>query len=296
MAVRVFLRGGLGNQLFQYAAGLFLAKKQDEEVVVRSDLLPKYSDTIASTSRWPIQITNFEFEGIVTSKSNQPPNATNTFSKIMQVQRVLGDLFGSLMMRAGFLSGDLDKNVDFLKLPKIRVVNHYCVSSKPALELNETLRIQLLQVANPSKKFSALLAECHRNLPIIVHVRLGDYRNATHFYGAPNFDRFEQVISRAILSKGSPVWLFTDSPEEFDTKLLRKLKVDKVVAPGDIPSSIENLILLSAGSSLICSNSTFSWWAAFLKGPGGDVHYPRFTEIAKGVFKEDMVLWGWEPY
>jgi hypothetical protein len=296
MAVKVFLRGGLGNQLFQYAAGLFLAKKQNEEVVLRSDLLPKYSDTIASTSRWPIQITDFEFEGLIISKSNQPPNATNTFSKIMQAQRFLGDTFGSLMIRAGVLSGDLDKNIDFLKLPKIRAVNYYCVSSKPALELNETLRRQLFRVVNPSKKFLELLTECHRNRPIVVHVRLGDYRNATHLYGEPNFDRLEQVISRAILSKESPVWLFTDSPEEFNSKLLMKLKVDKVVAPAEIPSSIENLILLSAGSKLICSNSTFSWWAAFLKGPGGDVHYPRFTEIVNEVFKEDMVLWAWEPY
>ena len=296
MAVRVFLRGGLGNQLFQYAAGLFLAKKQDEEVVVRSDLLPKYSDKVANTSRWPIQITNFKFEGIAASRSSQPANATNTFSKLMQAQRFLGDKFGGVMIRVGFLSGDVDKNIDFLKLPRIRVVNYYCVSSRPALELNETLRSQLLQVANPSKEFSALLAECHGNLPIVIHVRLGDYRNATHLYGEPNFDRLEQVINRALLSKRSPVWLFTDSPEEFDSTMLKKLKVDKVVAPKDLPSSIENLILLSAGSSLICSNSTLSWWAAFLKGPGGQVHYPRFKDIGKEVFHEDMVLWGWEPY
>lgn len=296
MAIKVFLRGGLGNQLFQYTAGLFLAQRQNEEVVFRSDLLPKYPDAIASTSRWPIQITEFEYEGTVSSRSNQPTKSTNTFSKLMQSQRFLGDLLGGLMIRWGFLSGERERQLDFSRLPRIRVVNSYCASSKPATELYERLRGQLLQVVNPSKEYLELISESRKNAPLVIHLRLGDYRHVEHLYGKTNFDQLGQVISRALASEGTPVWLFTDSPEELDKELIRNLKIDRVIGPKQISSSLENLILLSAGSALICSNSTFSWWAAFLKGPAGQVHYPRLKGLAQEVFRDEMVLWSWEPF
>jgi hypothetical protein len=296
MAVKVFLRGGLGNQLFQYAAGLFLAERQNEDVFFRSDLLPKHPDTIARISRWPIQITDFRFEGKVSLRTNQPPNSTNLFSKFMQAQRLLGDKLGGLMVSFGFLSGERERNLDFTKLPRIRVVNSYCASSTPAIELDESLRGQLLELVNPSSKYLDLLEEMQRVSPTVVHLRLGDYRHLEHLYGVPNFDRLEQVIRRASASNGSPVWLFTDSPEELDSQLITKLTLDRVIGPKEVPSSLENLILISAGSKLICSNSTLSWWAAFLKGPDGQVLYPTFSPTAKGVFRKDMILWGWKPY
>jgi hypothetical protein len=296
MAVKVFLRGGLGNQLFQYAAGLYLAKRQEEDVVFRSDLLPEHPDVIANISRWPIQITKFNFEGRVSSIASQPPNATNFFSKLMQVQRFLGDRLSTLMIRQGLLSGDLEEYIDFQKLPRIRVVNSYCASSEPALAMQESLRRHLREIVNPSEQYLKLLSEFELNQPLNVHLRLGDYRHVAHLYGRPNFDRLEQVIDQVLNSSPSPVWLFTDTPEDLDSGLLRKLKVTRVIGPKDIESPLENIVLLSAGSALICSNSTFSWWAAFLKGPDGQVHYPKLAGIRKEVFSEDMVLWRWESY
>jgi hypothetical protein len=296
MAVKVFLRGGLGNQLFQYAAGLFLAKKQHEEVVFRSDLLPQHPDSIAKISRWPIQITDFRPKGKVLSKTNQPQGSTNTFSKVMQAQRLLGDTVGRPMIRLGYLSGERKENLDFTNLPRIRVVNSYCASSTPAMELGDSLRGQILDIRNPSKQFLDLISEFERTAPIVLHLRLGDYMNLEHIYGRPNFERLEQVILSVLASRRSPVWLFTDSPNELDMDLLSKLRIDRIIGPQEIRSSLENLVLLSAGSALICSNSTLSWWAAFLKGPQGQVFYPRFSGKANEVFREDMVLWGWEPY
>jgi hypothetical protein len=296
MAVKVFLRGGLGNQLFQYAAGLFLAKKQHEEVVFRSDLLPQHPDSIAKISRWPIQITDFRPKGKVLSKTNQPQGSTNTFSKFMQAQRLLGDTVGRPMIRLGYLSGDRKENLDFTNLPRIRVVNSYCASSTPAMELGDSLRGQILDIRNPSKQFLDLISVFERTAPIVLHLRLGDYMNLEHLYGRPNFERLEQVILSLLASRRSPVWLFTDSPKELDMDLLSKLRIDRVIGPQEIRSSLENLVLLSAGSALICSNSTLSWWAAFLKGPQGQVFYPRFSGTANEVFREDMVLWGWELY
>lgn len=296
MAVKVFLRGGLGNQLFQYSAALFFAKKQNTEVVIRTDLLPATADTIDSTSRWPIQITNFAFEGKISNRGNQPPNSTNLFSKFMQAQRLVGDLFGPLMTNLGSLTGERQSQANFSTLPRIRVINSYCANSTPARELGEILRKQLLQIVNPSSIYSELLSEMRRNPPLTVHLRMGDYLQLTHLYGKPNFEELEKVMGRVLALKKTPIWVFTDSPENLDASWLQRLNVDKVIGPKDLPSSLENLILLSSGSSLVCSNSTFSWWAAFLKDTQGKVHYPRPRAQGNDIFVDEMVLCGWEPY
>jgi hypothetical protein len=49
---------------------------------------------------------------------------------------------------------------------------------------------------------------------------------------------------------------------------------------------------MAKGGGLICSNSTFSWWAAFLKVNGGSVVVPNYAAMVN-VFSERMVMDGW---
>jgi len=89
--IRVFLRGGLGNQLFQYAMGLHFSVTQGRNLVLREDLFPDVEDEIDGVSRWPNQIRNFEHFGLYCATSHQPAFDTNLFGKFMQVQRMFGD-------------------------------------------------------------------------------------------------------------------------------------------------------------------------------------------------------------
>ena len=296
MAIEVFLRGGLGNQLFQYAAGLYLSRKQGEELVLRGDLLPLYPDAVANVSRWPVQITDFSSEGSIVSRSNQPPGATSTYSKIMQMRRMLGDRFETVMRRLGYLVGDTVNPGDFSKLNRIRVIDSYCASVQPASDLGDELRSQLLDLRRPSQEFSDLIYESRAEMPINVHLRLGDYRYLTNFYGSEDFGVLSEVVSDIRKSSDSPVWLFTDSPGDFSKETAKKLTVTRVVGPRNLTTPIENLVALSSGSHLVCANSTFSWWAAFLKGPNGLVHYPRPKHSLLNIFSGEMVMAGWEPY
>jgi len=53
---------------------------------------------------------------------------------------------------------------------------------------------------------------------------------------------------------------------------------------------------LAAGSHLITANSTFSWWAAFLKGEGDQVSIPNDSRSEHTIFSQSMRLQGWVPY
>jgi hypothetical protein len=296
MSVEIFLRGGLGNQLFQYGAGIYLARKQNEEAIFRSDLLPIRPDSKSSISRWPVQISEFNMEGTVLSRTNQPYESTNSFSKIMQAGRILGDRFPKTMLSLGYLSGERFVPHDFSLLPRIRQINSYCTSSQPAMLLEELLRNQITSLVNPSLKFKEVLEESKELRPIVVHLRLGDYRGLSNLYGRANFEKLHQIIKSVRETSDSPTWLFTDSPEDIGPELIKALEVAKVIGPSSLSSPIENLISMSSGSSLICANSSFSWWAAFLKGPKGKVFYPEARSLPIRVFIGEMVMWDWTGY
>ncbi len=294
--VKVYLRGGLGNQLFQFAAGTYLARLQDENVVFRKDLLPSEPDSIGGISRWPEQIT--EFAGAETKPvgGSQPRGRTNFLSKLMQAQRLLGDSSGQLLPRFGIVAGERVAALNIPPIKRVRIVNSYCSSLLPALSLGDELREQIKNVANPSTLYSLLLEQAAEEAPVMVHVRIGDYAGLADLYGKPDFGHIGGELARVRETNSSPIWLFTDSPQEISRELQRDLDVSRIIGPHELQRPIENLVLLATGSHLICSNSTFSWWAAFLRGNGPSVAFPKLKTIPHRIFADDMILEGWVPY
>jgi hypothetical protein len=292
----VFLRGGLGNQLFQYAAGLYMARKHKVKLVFRKDLLPAEIDSIGGISRWPIQITDFEMEGWVSGPRNQPKDKTHIFSKSMQVQRFIGDHSGDLLLRFGVLAGEKSREFDFQKMNRLRIINSYCGSATPALSLGDTLRNQIRNVINPSDAFQSMLQKAKTSSPIIVHLRLGDYVGLKGLYGEVDLRALGLELERLRNLHGTEVWLFTDSPEQLNSQELNQLKVSQIFGPETLEKPIENLVLMSTGSHIVCANSTFSWWAAFLKGEVPSVSYPSQIVAANKIFSRDMILDGWISY
>ena len=127
--------------------------------------------------------------------------------------------------------------------------------------------------------------------PIVVHLRLGDYLSLGKIYGNPSPGFFDRAIS-LLAHKESPIWIFTQSKKDIDSKLLRHFKYYKIIDETLVSEPAENLVLMSMGAGLICSNSTFSWWAAFLQSRGEKVVAP-FHVGKKNVFTSSMVLESW---
>ncbi len=296
MTVKVFLRGGLGNQLFQYAAGLYLSRKQSENLVLRTDLLPLQKDSIGKVSRFPVQVSDFRFEGNFHHLTNQPPGKTHSFSKILQLQRIVGDKFPRTFSKLGILAGDGSWIPDFEKVKRIWMVNSYATSCQPATLLGDELRNQIRSLINQSHTFTEMSEEVRALRPVVVHVRLGDYRSMVELYGRTNFEKLELVVQRVRESSSNPVWLFTDSPEDINEELIQKLGISRLVGPEQLPNPLENMLLMSLGYRLVCANSTFSWWSAFLKGEGKGVYFPTLTESPITIFSKNMILPGWEAY
>ena len=102
---------------------------------------------------------------------------------------------------------------------------------------------------------------------IAVHVRRGDYinsRKTAKFHG--NLENSYFINSVKFLRKrfgALPVLLFSDD-YNFLNKNLNLMIPDSIVISSSSTSSEKDFMLMSKGKYFVLSNSTFSWFAAFL--------------------------------
>jgi hypothetical protein len=132
--------------------------------------------------------------------------------------------------------------------------------------------------------------------PIGVHVRLGDYKNFPNIYGRFDPNYFERALETMFSLVGErPVWLFSDEPSTlFD--IVPKLAVrNQAPAALNQLSGLETLNVMARMQGLVCSNSTFSWWGAFLADrPGFRAIFPSPLFAKSGpADPKNFILPGW---
>lgn len=289
--LQVFLRGGLGNQLFQYSTGLAIAQEQGRELVLRGDLLPIAEDTIGGVSRWPNQLTDFQHSGTIRTNSHQPGGKTNFFGKAMQVMRLAGDHIPNLLSRLGWLaSEDTESSIESLRAP-ISLINSYSPFKDLAFRNREKLRSEISAVHEPSKEFLNLSSEIQESKAIAVHLRQGDYLSLGHIYGSSSLEFLQAAVKELKESGGfESIWLFTDTPSAVPEDLMDFLNPQKVIGPETLPRPLENLILMSKARALIAANSSFSWWSALLTAEGTPVYAPFILNARVNNFSKDSEL------
>jgi hypothetical protein len=101
-------------------------------------------------------------------------------------------------------------------------------------------------------------------MPLVMHVRLGDYRNESKIgILSDNYylDNYQFLWSTGKYQK---IWLFSDEPNEA-IKLLHSNLIPYVrVIDSHNLSSAQTLEVMTFGKGYLIANSTFSWWGAYL--------------------------------
>lgn len=123
-----------------------------------------------------------------------------------------------------------------------------------------------LALREPSEWFLSLAKEAKSLKPIVVHVRRGDYTDPSNQHiGVLAGEYFLNAIgyfSSQEKFSSSPVWVFSDSiplvKKEFGAS---GAMFRYITSPYGVPAA-ESLKLMSLGSAMVISNSTFSYWAA----------------------------------
>lgn len=268
----VFLKGGLGNQLFQALAGVAFARKFGRTLRLSSALLPKREDSFQGVSRWPYMLGQLPSRYWAHPEpGHQPQEATSLRSKALTGLEIMSSHLPALARALGVLTvANLD-SMQYSSRKTIRLLK-LVIDARIVSQFLPSLRKDIMHPERPSPLFEELSSEIARDKPLILHYRSGDYENLRKVYGELSSDYFKRAFDANPGDR--PVWVFTDAKDP--TSLLQKLPIQspRFVTSSMAITPIETLSLMARGSAFIGSNSTFSWWASVLGPPERSVMLP----------------------
>ncbi|HET8871229.1 MAG TPA: alpha-1,2-fucosyltransferase [Aquabacterium sp.] len=253
LTVANYLKGGIGNQLFQHVFATSLARKLNAELL--SDVSFFNADPYNNQS----VLKYFD------------PNA-----QLTQVGQLRGP--GNYMLRDGVLSSISDQ----LNLPadaKVLALDGYWQSEKllDRSVVSETYSAiaRSMQSITESAVAQEMIADDNA---VAVHIRRRDYGHMgvcepSYYIGALDFIRKRYPDSR--------LYVFSDEPNFAQQFLGPRYAGLKLVNSG---GDLSDLYLMSLCKHFVIANSTYSWWAAyFAESKGGIIISPKEWVTIPGV-------------
>jgi hypothetical protein len=273
-SVTVFLFGGLGNQLFQYFAGLAVA----EAVGARLYLKP-FGQTSAQAGFGAIGIEAFHLDATFIS-SRLPRNIQKrmlprliNFASWFRLQNFAWK--GKTLFTDAL---DLDE-LDLSPSRNIQLVGYFQDSKYLDFLATREKEIEL-SLKTPSKWFKELQAIANSKRPIVVHLRRGDYFDHADTIGVLDFQYFLNALKLIphFNNPGTDFWIFSNSlsaAKNFARFAELPESRTEIVQSPENSIDAESMLLMSLGSAIVISNSTFSWWGAFLSNETSQIVAPK---------------------
>ena len=223
------LRGRIGNNLFQMAAAMSLGRQMDADVI-----------------------------GIISSGYTVPSNESNKLSEYLVPFKgtILRHCHLSERMPVMYLRYK-EPSFSYSHLPHINrvLLSGYFQSEK---YFDESLIRQLYAIPD---EINQRLRSRYSNLlalkPASINVRRGDYLDKQDFYPVCRLNYFQAGIE--LLGKNRHYIVTSDDPD-WCKQIFRAENLHVV----DDVTPVESLYLQSLCNDHIISNSTFSWWGAWL--------------------------------
>lgn len=258
----VRLRGGLGNQLFQYAAARALADHHGTEL--KLDL---YTYTKHKYRKFELSHFNINAKEATRAEVHQ-------FTGNNPVVRYLNKRENYFHCPYVFAQPHYHFYDDFFSLPGNLYLSGYWQSEKYFLRIADSIRTQYTPALPLDKKNNALQSEMAGVNSIAVHIRRGDYTwTGNSFFGVMGRDYYDAAIARIKEAVPEPkFYFFSDDPEWCRQNF--QVPDAEFISHNSGDSSFKDLLLMSACRHNIIANSTFSWWGAWLN------RYPEKKVIA----------------
>jgi len=264
LSITVQLVGGLGNQLFGYYAGKYLAELRETDLVLdlsRQTLNFHNRSSILDT--FLIEEINAKDGGGV----SWVPSRKHTEVLLSKVPRWLFDTekIATKYLKY-FRARGLGWESTLDSVSNGSTITGYFQTYKYFMECHSQMSPPTMTPARPSRWFIEKSKEAREERPVVVHLRRGDYQNPINsFMGVLSATYFKDAIDYLLMSpeyRGSEIWIFSDSlalAQEELKSLGRRLTF--INQPESSPA-VESMSLFSMGRASIISNSTFSYWGA----------------------------------
>lgn len=247
------LRGGIGNQLFIYSAGIFLSGE--------SCKIPIYDPT-----------------GIDHDECISEIGLPGTFLSPLEVRLLnLMRLSPASIWSKNYL--DFTFEIGFsestINIPRKSHVSGYFQNSLYAEFCLNRGFFKNLQAQPDTQFLLDKYNEIQSNHGSILHLRFGDFLKAKETLGNLSANYYSRAIKSKEEISQNPIYVMSD-----DNALAKKYLQDfkglnlQFLDHFSEYKSFQLLPLFGAAKQIICANSTFSWWGAFLSGNARSIIVP----------------------
>ena len=249
------IMGGLGNQLFQYAAGKALAEHHQTEL--KLDI--RY---FASTSLRNYELHNFNINAEIATEDELIHFMPEKQSLVFRIMRELKPYY----RRKVYYEQDFHHDPNFFKAPKDVYLVGYWQSEKYFHAIASGI-VKEFQIRLPQKGKNAELSRKIQNInSVSIHVRRGDYVNnpkANQVHGLCSLDYYTDSI-KFIKEKITSPHFFIFSDDIIWAKENIKIVGPVTYVDHNREIACEDFRLMSQCKNHIIANSSFSWWSAWL--------------------------------
>lgn len=256
--VFVRLRGGIGNQLFQYAFARRLALFNDAELII--DNISGFEKDFKYRRIYELQIFNLPFKTIKAGTYF----FYNYKRKVIKFLNRFIILKNNIYLEENFLS--FDKKIKNIIFNKNIYVDGYFQCFEYFLDIENTIKSDLRLDFTDSFENKKLLEDILNFESVAVHFRFFSDQDNTENSDNIAFQFYEKAILYSFANIKNPhFFIFSDNISQIKkNNLFSDLKnitfVNSDLKLGDMC----DFWLMTLCKHNIIANSTFSWWAAWM--------------------------------
>lgn len=137
-------------------------------------------------------------------------------------------------------------------------------------------------------KFKSLISDCNY---VAVHIRRGDYIGREDFHGLTTPEYYAKALDKLGIEKSNVIVCFSDSIE-IAQKVLPNCNF--YFGPQEINDPVTILRIMSEGRAIVGSNSSLSWWAAYLMEDGKPRIFPKRWFTNADLDTTDLIPPDWQ--
>lgn len=257
--VLVYLVGGLGNQLFQYATGKALATELNQPLQVSTALLH---------NRLLAYITNITPRKFALSTFGISPSDSPLFNYWLTLQAI-SPLYHNVIWLNEASINYSTYSMENLSQATDVVMWGYWQSETYFAKYDELIRNTFTFKKKLSTLSQSLLGTIRQQNSISLHVRRGDYvtnNNANKEHGVCGIDYYERAISYIENCLGNCIFYVFSDDIDWAVANLSILLKSRAIYVLNTPEreAWEDMYLMSQCTHHIIANSSFSWWGAWL--------------------------------
>ena len=281
------LKGGLGNQLFQYALGRHLSLRKNTTLTL--DTASYHIDRLRVYRLDCFQIG-------ATASDRLPFFATDGRAKHFNtIIQALKGIFSKRFQIIKERSFSFDASV--LDCSEQAYLDGFWQSEQYFASIANVIR-QDLRLANPlPERLQTLAAQIQSSNAISLHVRRGDYVSnpvTTAYHGVCSAQWYENAAKLMMQKVVNPTFFVFSDDYEWVREHIRLDAPTVFIPPSPDGQECNDLHVMSLCQHNIIANSSFSWWGAWLNpNPNKIVIAPQQWFAAGKHDTKDLIPQSW---